>query len=190
MKLFPKLSPAVSVARTRNENGMSMKPASGRQCSFVSVPALTSLHFPTGHQTRSGGLETAVSASTRSGRLPQARRSLAEATDCRFWINLFPIIPFPSSSPQTPPRPPPPLVPPPEFPPDTPLTKKAPQIPQLRKHAKYANYSQSEQHSATLRPLGVISPKDQGVSPTRNGGIPLYTHLKPNHTPRFPNPRV
>ena len=50
MRLFPKLRPAVSAAPTGNGNGMSMRPASGRQCSFVPVPALTSLHFSPGHQ--------------------------------------------------------------------------------------------------------------------------------------------
>jgi hypothetical protein len=39
------LRPAVSPARTINGNGMSTRSASGRQCSFVPVPALASLHF-------------------------------------------------------------------------------------------------------------------------------------------------
>ena len=144
MRLFPKLRPAVSVARTGNGNGMSMRPASGRQCSLMPVPALTSLHFSHRTSTRSGGFETAVSASARRGRLPLARRSVAEAADRRFWINLFPIIPFPLVLLRLP-KPQPPLVPPSNFPPpDTPLTKKAAQTPpQLGKHGNYANYSQS-----------------------------------------------
>src|SRR5437764_169422 len=116
MRLFPKLRPAVSVARTGNGNGMSMRPASGRQCSLMPVPALTSLHFSHRTSTRSGGFETPVSASARRGRLPLARRSVAEAADRRFWINLFPIIPFPPSSPQTP------QTPTPTHPPPTPTT--------------------------------------------------------------------
>src|SRR5437763_9958527 len=111
---------------------MSMRQASGRQCSFMAVPALTSLHISHRTSTRSGGFETPVSASARRGRLPLARRSVAEAADRRFWINLFPIIPFPlvllrlpqpppprpphhppHPPPASPPHPPPPPLPPP-----------------------------------------------------------------------------
>src|SRR5207248_6794235 len=95
MRLFPKLRPAVSVARTGNGNGMSMRPASGRQCSLMAVPALTSVHFSHRTSTRSGGFETAVSASARRGRLHLARRRVAEAADRRFCIILFQIFPFP-----------------------------------------------------------------------------------------------
>src|SRR5438046_4450233 len=120
MRLFPKLRPAVSVARTGNGNGMSMRPASGRQCSLMPVPALTSLHFSHRTSTRSGGFETAVSASARRGRLPLARRSVAEAADRRSWINPFPIIPIPPLSPPTLPKPPPPHHPPTTHPPPPP----------------------------------------------------------------------
>src|SRR5205823_10947712 len=139
MRLFPKLRPAVSVARTGNGNGISMRPASGRQCSLMPVPALTSLHFSHRTSTRSGGFETPVSASARRGRLPLARRSVAEAADRRFWINPFPIIPFPPSSPQTPQTPTPhphhhPPPPPPPHPPPSPPPPPPPHLPPPTPH--------------------------------------------------------